>query len=1015
VKPPHRLLAGGCLAGLIVLLLAASPGTPATTPENLLSWDAQEWPITAGQRHTRQITVEPGTAILITVDQHSIDLVIEARGPALPAPITVAAGNDRWGAEVLLLEAPGDYEIRLRPLKKSTWPGSYLIRAESAPPSSDPRRNALALMSRAGQEVYLDTAEARAQAIADYREALTIWNALGDRLWQTETLVCLSFQDSNRSDLPAAKRDIEAALKLWGELGQPRREAEALNWLGWLTFNTEGAEKARPYLEKAGDLWNRLGQAFDSMETRNNLCTVDRKLGALSTALACYQEVQRFFQEKDVQEQEALAFQNIGGVHDLQGNLDGALADYHQSLALSQKLEDRNGQATTLNNIAAVYRKQGKWQEALRTYNESLPLLPPDDDVLRVRLLNNIGYAYDSLGAPERARPYFEQASGLFQKIGDRSGQITGLNNLGSNARRLGDLKKALEFHQRALDLARALGEKAQQAASLSGLAGARLDGDEGAEALRDIDAALALRKGSEERPPEVALLHQRGRALILTGRLSDGRAALQDALEKRRALHDPAGEIETLVALGGAERDLGLTAEARGHVEAAIEGVEALRTGLTSPELRAAFFATRHRAFALLIDLLMDLDAAEPGRGHDSAAFAVSERARARTLLDALHGEPAPPPPSSPEEISKGLDKGTILLEYSLGDRRSFLWTVDDSGRLCSAVLPGRSELETLARRVYAEMKTVQAGAGGPGKAAESLSRKLLGPVWAGSALPKRLVVVPDGALGLVPFAALPVPPYGSSWKAAAGRKLLLEYLETVSIPSATTLAAERRRTHPPGPGGRRAAILADPVYRAGDPLTPAFDPLPATRHEAQAIAELAPPGEVEVRLGPAASREAVLSGALRGDRILHFATHAVADMATPERSGLVLSQVDVEGHSQEGFLGLADLYGLDLDADLVVLSACDTALGKEVRGEGLMSLTRGFQSAGVPRVVASLWRAPDRATAELMPRFYREMWLNNLPPAAALRKAQNAVRRQPHYGPPYYWAGFVLQGDWR
>ena len=150
---------------------------------------------------------------------------------------------------------------------------------------------------------------------------------------------------------------------------------------------------------------------------------------------------------------------------------------------------------------------------------------------------------------------------------------------------------------------------------------------------------------------------------------------------------------------------------------------------------------------------------------------------------------------------------------------------------------------------------------------------------------------------------------------------------------------------------------------------------------------------------------------------RVLHFATHAVADTENPELSGLILSRVNAEGRPREGFLGLSDIYDLDLDAGLVVLSGCQTALGKEVRGEGLMGLTRGFEYAGVPRVVASLWAVDDRTSAELMVRFYQAMWRDQRPlaPAAALRKAQRSLRQDPRYRDPHSWAGFVFQGDWR
>ena len=155
--------------------------------------------------------------------------------------------------------------------------------------------------------------------------------------------------------------------------------------------------------------------------------------------------------------------------------------------------------------------------------------------------------------------------------------------------------------------------------------------------------------------------------------------------------------------------------------------------------------------------------------------------------------------------------------------------------------------------------------------------------------------------------------------------------------------------------------------------------------------------------------------SGEIHPYRVVHFATHGIADSRNPELSGLVLSLVDANGRPQEGFLGLSDVYELDLAADLVVLSGCQTALGKEVRGEGVMGLTRGFLYAGVPRVVASLWKVQDRTTAELMTRFYRAMWKDQKSPAAALREAQQSLRREPRYRDPYSWAGFILQGDWR
>jgi CHAT domain-containing protein len=297
--------------------------------------------------------------------------------------------------------------------------------------------------------------------------------------------------------------------------------------------------------------------------------------------------------------------------------------------------------------------------------------------------------------------------------------------------------------------------------------------------------------------------------------------------------------------------------------------------------------------------------------------------------------------------------------------------------------------------------LSTVSVGGGAAARrqrdaARLELSRLLLGPV--AGRLPGRLVIVPDGALHSIPFEALADPRTPSA-------RLLARH-EVAALPSATVLAAQRRdladRPSPP----KTLAVLADPVL----PL----DPLPLTRLEAESIAALVPPDQRWVALGVQASRDAVLGGELARYRIVHFATHSRVDPRLPALSGVLLSQVGGDGKPRQGLLSLEDVYNLRLDADLVVLSGCETALGREVRGEGLMGLARGFLQAGALRVVASLWPVQDRATAELMSRFYRAMLRDGRTPAAALREAQLALSRDRRWGDPYYWAGFILLGEW-
>jgi CHAT domain-containing protein len=260
----------------------------------------------------------------------------------------------------------------------------------------------------------------------------------------------------------------------------------------------------------------------------------------------------------------------------------------------------------------------------------------------------------------------------------------------------------------------------------------------------------------------------------------------------------------------------------------------------------------------------------------------------------------------------------------------------------------------------------------------------------------------------------------------------------EIVNAPSGSVMAVLRREAIGRTPAAKAVAIVADPVFSADDPrfaqqniaaTTPVSDGrrsaadlglqefarLRFSRTEADQIARLAPADATLKALDFDASRDTVLNRNLGEYRIVHFATHSLLNNEHPELSGIVLSLVDRAGRPQNGFLRLYDIYNLRLGADLVVLSACQTALGGEVAGEGLIGLTRGFLYAGAPRVVATLWEVDDRTTAELMKRFYEGVLGRGERPAAALRAAQSAMFHMKGWEAPYYWAAFTIQGEWR
>jgi CHAT domain-containing protein len=538
-------------------------------------------------------------------------------------------------------------------------------------------------------------------------------------------------------------------------------------------------------------------------------------------------------------------------------------------------------------------------------------------------------------------------------------------------------------------------------------------------------------------------------------------------------------------MALGNAELASNALDPARDHTTRAIEIAESIRSSVAGPDQRTSYIGQYRDTYGQLIDALMRLHRGRPASGFVQHAFEVSERARARTLLDllgesrsniregvdaalvsreqALRAALAIRRAESDERVQRLLieyrelqneirarspryaalvepqsasldvlqndllDDDTVLVEYALGARTSYAWVVG-SDSLTSHELPPRAEIETLARRAHKALS--QPHAPELLEALRALSKAVIEPIGRQIA-GKRLAVVTEGALQYVPFAAL---------LDDAGTPLIRSH-EIVSLPSASTLFALRRDAFSRTPPTKSVFVVGDPVFDRRDSRVKGvkgggeqvvevptgniersakesgadLERLWFTRREANAIATLAGRDGVQKLLDFDATLDRVMAAGLASYRVVHFATHGLLNNKHPGLSGLVFSLVDSRGRPRNGFLPAYEVYNLRLNADLVVLSACQTALGEDVRGEGLVGLTRAFMYAGTPRVVASLWRVPDSATAALMERFYHAMLSQQLTPANALRTAQESVRAERRWAAPYYWAGFTLVGEWK
>ena len=672
--------------------------------------------------------------------------------------------------------------------------------------------------------------------------------------------------------------------------------------------------------------------------------------------------------------------------------------------------------------------------------------------------MSSLGDVSRLSGDPARAMALLEQAYEIHRQIGMLHSQALDLHRQGQVLADQGRTGEALERYGGALEFCRKLGQRRSEAEVLYSMARARASRGELVAARRHIAAALELVESLRQ-----AVTGEWLRTAYLTANQDFYELDVELLMRLHRA--DPGGGYLGQ-ALRAAER-----ARGRSLLEILGEDRWRIRQGVAPRLLRRERELERRLSDreAYRTHLLMTAGEAPAAVDEEIGALVaeyqeVQRRLRVTSPAYAAFTDPLP---LTPEQIQlQVLDPDTVLLEYATGEDRSYLWRLTATS-IEGFRLPGRQVLEAAAERLYRlldarnqrprfetagerDRRIAAADAAYP-EAAAALGELLLDPV-AGRLDGERLVVVSPGFLQLVPFAALPVPrsPDGG------GTPLLVDH-EVVSVPSASVLAGLRREVAGRRPAPGTLAVFADPVFARDDarialatghgsapsaPPDPAagergptrrrdavlriaaesgvlragtIPRLPFTRKEAEDIVTLVPAGQRLKALDFAASRRTATSPELARYRFVHFATHGFINPRHPELSGLVLSLFDEQGREQDGFLRLYEVYNLRLRADLVVLSACQTALGKQMRGEGLLGLTRGFMYAGAPRVVSSLWSAQDQATAELMARFYRAMLRDGLAPAAALRSAQLSLRSEARWRLPYFWAGFVLQGDWR
>lgn len=849
---------------------------------------------------------------------------------------------------------------------------------------------------------------------------------------------------------------------------------------------------------------------------------------AWKQAIIKWQESVKLYEQQNDPSNAAGILINIGKIYSQLGEFKPALETYKKALLLAPKSQDikiaKHTEATILMSMAQVYYLSGKYQESLDYYYQVLPLWKTVDYQTGIaETFNNIGLVYDDLNDTKQALSYYNKALEIAAKVSNNNGKAAILNNIGRIQSDNQDFVNALNSYNESLKIWQSANDIRGQATTLNNIGFVYTNQGENDQklfnnALDNYNQALKLWQQVEDINGEASTLNNLGLVAAKQGNFPQALTYYHQALPLRKKAGDKAKEALTLYSIAYALREQGNLTQAVTEIEAAIKIIEELRKNIGNSELRATFFASKQDYYELYIDLLMQLHKTKPKAGFDAEALQVSERARARSLLDVLNETPGeirrgvdakllekehtlkqqidaaekrrvaikkgensdaqvalideeidellrqyqtaqgqirstsphyanltqPPILNLPEIQQKIVKKDDLLLSYYLGEKRSYLWAVT-SNNINSYELPPRQEIQQLAKQFRDSLTDpkVRTKPKRFGESSLALSQVIIAPVSQLLKL-KRLLIIADGTLQYIPFSALvnPINSQPEKWQ-----PLILEH-EIINLPSASTVEVLRREISGRKSAPKALAILADPVFalndqrvslrlrqngdnivaslpanlqtipldliRSAEESSVTFSRLEYTEKEAEQILALFPSPDTKPAIAFAANRATATNPELSQYRMIHFATHGLLNSNNPQLSGLVLSLVDEGGKPQNGFIRLHEIFNLNLPADLVVLSACQTGLGKQVRGEGVIGLTRGFMYAGAARIVVSLWSVDDQATSELMVKFYQGILQKGLSPADALRDAQIQMWQKEQWQSPYYWAAFTLQGEW-
>jgi len=894
------------------------------------------------------------------------------------------------------------------------------------------------------------------KAIEYHQQSLAIAREIKNRRGEGQSLGHLGLAYNYLGDYPKAIEYHQQSLAIAREIKNRRGEGNALGNLGlgynYLGDYTKAIEYHQQHLAIAQEIKDRYGEG----NALGNLGSAYDALGDYTKAIEYHQQSLAIFQEIKDRRGEGKVLGSLGIAYYSLGDYTKAIEYHQQRLAIARKLKDRQGEGASLGSLGIAYRSLGDYARAIEYQQQSLAIFREIKDRRgEGQSLGDLGVAYYSLGDYARAIEYQQQRLAIAQEIKDRRGEGQSLGNLGLAYYSLGDYTQAIEYHQQSLAIFREIKDRQGEGQSLGNLGSAYESLEDYTRAIEYHQQSLAIFREIKDRKGEGNSLGNLGNAYES---LEDYTRAIeyhQQSLAIKREIKNRQGEGNSLNNLGVAYQALGDYVRSEKFLRTGIEVWESQRGRLGNNDAyKVSIFDEQSRTYRLLQQVLI-------AQNQPDAALEIAERGRARAFVELLarrnattNGSSNSPITSPSIELLQQIAKqqNATLVEYSIitdefkinGKQETYeselyIWVIKPTGEVTfrkadlkplwqqqntslaelvtnsreAIGVRNRSELASIVVELSPEAQKRQLAQ--QRQKLQQLHQLLIEPI--ANLLPTdpqaRVIFIPQHELLLVPFPAL----------VNASGQYIIEKHTILTAPSIQALDLTRQQRQRLGNPKRQVGIgnqLSNPyLLIVGNPVMPrVWNPnsgkeeqlsyLAGAEREAEALSNLF---GVPALLNEQATERAIKQQ-ISNARIVHLATHGLLDYGTPEDTGVL----DFPGavalaptEEEDGLLTSAEIVDMNLLAELVVLSACDTGRGR-IRSEGVIGLSRSLISAGVPSVIVSLWAVDDAATTELMQEFYKQ-WQQNPDKAQALRQAMLTTMK--NHPDPLLWAAFTLIGE--